>query len=182
VACTMVVKHAPVECPTPSHRRNDRRTPVERSAAAQVFSDPSRHLCIAGAQQSQCLSRRPGGRHRPVVPDLDHGADPLAWHEMASAGWITGITWSDLHFRLRTCTHLNAVLRIVDDAGNVLSLGRTPPGVTCAVRSRRRGPSRDLGCAAMLQLRRPRGGIPPVPSENTSLAGHSAIAMPGSPG
>jgi hypothetical protein len=35
------------------------RTPVERCAAAQVFSDPSRHLCVAEAQQSQF--QRPRG-------------------------------------------------------------------------------------------------------------------------
>jgi hypothetical protein len=62
--------------------------------------------------------------------------------------------------------------------GNVLSLGWTPPDVTRTVRSRRRGPSRGLGCAAMLPQHRRRGGIPPAPLGNRSLACHRTTAVP----
>jgi hypothetical protein len=45
---------------------------------------------------------------------------------MVSSGWITGMTLSDLHFRVRkelfgsTCTHLIDLIRSVADAGALI--------------------------------------------------------------
>jgi hypothetical protein len=55
----MVVKHAPVECPTLTEGTRIGGTSVKQCAAAQVFLDPSRHYCVARGRQSQ--SQRPRG-------------------------------------------------------------------------------------------------------------------------
>jgi hypothetical protein len=59
VAWTMVVKHAPVECPMLTEGARTGGTSVKQRAAAQLLLDPSRHFSVAGGRQSQ--TQRPRG-------------------------------------------------------------------------------------------------------------------------
>lgn len=124
--------------PLPLHgmRRGRRLDVGETDDAATVSIDAMfRDTYVRGDGQetiiheytlNAAIDRRSG-----LILQSDAVARVLPWQEcpgaVASAGRITGMTLSDLHFRVRqelsgtsTCTHLNDLLRFVADAQSLI--------------------------------------------------------------